>query len=279
MHTKHKVLTFALVFIIVFLGLAVWYLATKPQHPAGTEMATSTSATTTPAAVSTLPTPSAAHLSESAAYYTVDMQYPTGNVFGAAQASAEANAAAVAAMQQYAATTTVQFKTDGGFAHLTKSDIQTMGLGERKEALSSTYKVYAGSRTVSYAFTIYEDTLGAHPNTFFKTFTFDTATGKPLSLSDLFIPGSKYLTFLSTQSRTDIPKLIDKKAGAPGMSDAEMIKSGTTADEVNFQDFYIDGKNFVLLFPPYQVAAYAVGDLADSIPLSTLASILKPEYR
>ena len=57
-----------------------------------------------------------------------------------------------------------------------------------------------------------------------------------------------------------------------------MINMGTTPEEVSFENFYFDGNDLVILFAPYQVAAYAAGPQTLRIPLSELASILKPEY-
>ena len=141
----------------------------------------------------------------------------------------------------------------------------------RKETLQITYLIASSAHTVSYIFTIYEDTLGAHGNTFFHTFTFDTGTGASLSLADIF--SSSYLDTLSSISRTKLPSVIGDDA------DPAFINNGTTPDEKNFENFFFDNRDFVVLFAPYQVAAYADGPQTLRIPLSELSSILKPEYR
>ncbi len=52
-----------------------------------------------------------------------------------------------------------------------------------------------------------------------------------------------------------------------------MLNSGTTAKVENFQDWYIDGTSLVIIFPPYQVAAYAAGEQTVTIPFSQLTAL------
>jgi hypothetical protein len=180
-------------------------------------------------------------------------------------------------MEQVAA-----FKKNGNFAGLTHDDVQMMGLDQRKEALSSEYKMYTGARTATYTFLIYEDTLGAHPNGYYQTFTFDTKTGAELSLADIFLPSIPYLERVSNRVRTDLPGIIDKMSSDGGNStftDTDSIKMGTQPVKENFSNFYISGKNLVFVFEPYQVGPYALGTVEDPIPLAQLADSLKIEYR
>jgi hypothetical protein len=58
-----------------------------------------------------------------------------------------------------------------------------------------------------------------------------------------------------------------------------MLSAGTTPEEKNFANFFLDNQEFVLLFPPYQVAPYAAGPQTLRIPLPELSNILKQEYR
>lgn len=206
---------------------------------------------------------------EHAPYYDITANYATSTPL-----SGTANAAAVALMQKFIADTIAQFKADGNFGNLTPQDIAMMGYDHgRKQTLNIVYLIGSSAHTVSYIFTVYQDTLGAHGNTTFKTFTFDTNTGAPLSLSDVFLPGSDYLGTLSSISRAQLPAMLRDAANT------RMIEDGTTPDETNFQNFFFDNRNFVVLFDPYQVAPFAAGPQTVRIPLSELSSILKPEYR
>lgn len=273
MNRKHHAVIVVLVLIIVFLlfALGVTYWQSRNSLPLAQSPA---STTTVPALVPA----ETLHLTEHATYYDIDLTYPSATPL--VSVSASANDAAVAAMKAFAATTSAQFKQDGNFANLTHDDVQMMGLDQNKYSVSSEYKTYTGGRTVSYVFAVYEDTGGAHPNTYYRTFSFDTQTGAPLTFGDLFAPGSSYLSLLSSQARADVPQILAKDAGgnAPA-EDTTYVESGTKPEAAAFQSFYIDGTSFVLVFPPYQVAPYSYGTILDPIPLTKLASALAPAYR
>jgi len=236
--------------ILVILAGTVLYAAMRPM----------------PAKAPTLPE---GGYTEHAQYYDIAANYATSTPL-----SGNANTAAIALMQSFVADTIAQFKADGKFGSLTSEDITMMGFDKgRKETLNIVYLISSLPRTVSYIFTIYEDTLGAHGNTSFHTFTFDTASGVPLSLADLFLPGTDYLGKLSALARERLPGVIGQ------YGDAAMIASGTAPEDKNFENFFFDGNNLIILFSPYQVAAYAAGPQTLRIPLSELSTILKPAYR
>ncbi len=85
--------------------------------------------------------------------------------------------------------------------------------------------------------------------------------------------GSPYLDKLSSISRAELPAVIGPSA------DTDFIKQGTTATEASFASFFFDNSEFVLLFPPYQVAPYAAGPQTLRIPRSELEDILKSDYK
>ena len=257
MHMRTSTLS-GIIVTLAIVGGIIFYAATKPL----TAVAPGTAA----------PLPENGYL-EHAAYYDIAANYATSTPL-LADIGPAANAAAVARMEAFISDTIAQFKTDGNFANLTASDIRTMGFDRgRKETLQIVYLIASSAHTVSYIYTTYLDTLGAHGNTFFHTFTFDTTTGAPLSLADAFLPGSSYLETLSGLAREKLPGTIGQGASA------QMLDAGTTPDAKNFANFFFDNKDFVVLFAPYAVAPYAAGTQTLRIPVAQLAAILKPEYR
>jgi hypothetical protein len=206
---------------------------------------------------------------EHAPYYDIDINYASTTPL-----SGDANDAALMQMKIFISDTISEFKNQGNFDNLTPNAITTMGFDKgRKEKLQMLYLIASSPHTISYLFTIYEDTLGAHGNMFFHTFIFNTSTGAPLALADVFLPDSNYLETLSSMSRAKLPAIIGQ------YSNADFFKSGTMPDEKNFQNFFFDNRDFVILFPPYQVAAFVAGPQTLRIPLSELSGILRPEYR
>lgn len=211
--------------------------------------------------------------SEHAQYYDITANYATSTPL-LQTVGTQRDLAAKTLMHNFVRDTIATFKSEGNFENLISEDAQTVGFDEgRKEKLNIVYMTAASTRSVSYIFTVYMNTLGAHGNLDFKTFTFDVKTGDHLTLGDIFLPNTKYLETLSSISQSKLPAVIGQRA------DAITISKGTTPEEKNFERFFLDNKELVLLFPPYQVAAYSEGPQTLHIPLSELSSILKPEYR
>lgn len=260
-----------LALLIVILGGVIWYMAT---HPPRAGLPSTQNATSTPVATGS----ENQLITENAAYYEIKAVHPASTPL-AHTAGVEADRTVVALMRQFELDTIATFKRDGNFANLSHDDIQIMGLDQRKMSLDITYDLKSSPKTTSYIYTIYQDTLGAHPNAFFRTFTFNTATGKLLAVSDIFTPGTNYLSVLSAESRKRLPTMIAARVGVSVSElDPDSMNDGTAPEADNFQNWYLDGRNLVLIFPPYQVAPYAAGVLSVSIPLSQLSSV-SPAYK
>jgi len=203
-------------------------------------------------------------------YYTIETTYPSQiPLAGAAGPKAER------VMEQAIADDIAQFKSDSNLDQITPQDAQIQGLdGTRKYAFNASYTEYESTSTISYVFTIYQDTLGAHPNTFFQTFTFDRG-GNQLQLADLFKANSNYLQVLSPLAYSSVVAQLKLKGVDPDDTILETVRMGTEASPEALQFFYINEDKLHLLFPPYQVAAYAAGSFDVEIPLSQLKDILK----
>lgn len=213
---------------------------------------------------------------ENTEYYQISTNYPSQIDYLATSTGQiiDKNWDAISSIKKFVGETIAQFKKDGDFANITPKTAKEMGFTDgRKQTLQITYLIAQSSRTVSYIFTTYMDTFGAHGNTFFKTFSFDKNTGSELALADVFLADTPYLDMLSDISRAKLPKIIGESA------DESFIKDGTTPEAKNFANFFFDNKDFVILFEPYAVAPYVFGPQTLHIPLSELKSILKPEYR
>ncbi len=197
--------------------------------------------------------PANGNYTEHTPYYDMAVNYPTTTPL-----AGDANASAITLIKNFVAGEIAQFKTGSDTTH--------------KDTLQITYLIGSSARTLSYIFTIYENIGGVH-DMYFHTFVFDTTTGQKLSLADLFLPGTHYLDILSRISRAELPNIIGNS-----MTNPATIASGTTPDGRNFSNFFFDNNDFVLLFPPYQVASYAAGPQTLRIPPQKLSRILKPEF-
>lgn len=251
--TNTSILSGVIVVALV-LGCLVWHAASKST---GTVTNSTLSATS-------LGTHSP--YKASGTYFTIAANFPTTTPLSAAT-----NSTALSQMRSWVENQVTQFKQDSGVATITPALAQKQGLTNgRQYTLNIVYLEGFSAHTYSYIFTVYEDTGGAHGNTFFKTFTFDAASGKLLSLGDVFT--GNYLQKLSAISRQTLDQNLGKFAVQ------NMITSGTSPGATNFQNWFFDNKDFVLLFPPYQVAAYAAGPQTVRIPASELDGFLAPNY-
>ena len=99
-------------------------------------------------------------------YYDIVANYPTTTPL-----SAQASKTAIEAMQGWVIDTVSQFKSESDSNQGAKLSLQIL------------YLIASSPHTISDIFTTSEDTGGAHPNSFFTTFTFDTTTGSTHSTS------------------------------------------------------------------------------------------------
>jgi hypothetical protein len=273
MNNKHRALWAVGGLVIVFLGIVIWYMWT---HPAPHALAPGNVATSTPVSFVDKPL----HIVDNGQFYEIDVAYPSATPLQAS-AGANADAAAVSAMKTFAEQQIVAFKENNNLNSMTAAEFAELTFGrDAKYAMTMEYKMYESPKTISYAYSLYQDTMGAHPNTYYRTFTFDKATGEALHLDDLFVPGAPYLERLSERTRADLPGIM---AGVAGITSAEVdhdyINSGTLPISDSFGNFALEGSNLLMIFPPYQVGPYVYGTIIDPIPLSALSGILDPKYR
>ncbi|MES2225603.1 MAG: DUF3298 domain-containing protein [Patescibacteria group bacterium] len=262
---KHHALIVTGILIVVFLALIIWYMA---SHPAPVALPPSIATTTAPAQM----TPADKTVIDLQKYYEIRAKYPLTVPLK------EGGLAAQQTMEAYVGDQIASFKSDSKLDSLTPQDIQVQGLDRgNKYALTIAYTTHKSPSTLSYDYEIFSDTLGAHPNTYYKTFTFDSGTGQLLTIADLFTPGTKYLDLLSTRARADLPAIISKQSDGGG-ANTDDIQYGTAPKVESFQNFYIEDGKLVIVFAPYQVGPYVLGTVLLPIPLSSLKDVLNSRY-
>lgn len=133
------------------------------------------------------------------------------------------------------------------------------------------YRVYPGAYgRFSVVRRISEYTGGAHPNTAYETTVFDLASRKALTLKDIFRSNVDYVSFLSEESL----KELRRRNELQDFTDEGWLLDGAGPVEQNFQQFYLSDAGLVIIFPPYQVAAYAAGTSEVLIPYEALSGKL-----
>src|SRR3972149_2483158 len=103
----------------------------------------------------------------------------------------------------------------------------------------------------------------AHPLPSTLTVTFNLESGQPLTLADLFTPGTDYLQRLA--------ELAQKQLHARG---SLLFEGGLQPTAENFQHWVVNDRGLTLIFDVYQVTAYAAGPQRITIPFDQLTGLL-----
>ena len=111
----------------------------------------------------------------------------------------------------------------------------------------------------------------AHPWGILASITYDTKARRVIALSDMFRPGSRYLSRLSA--------IAIESLGEREYADMNAIHRGAGPVDSNFKVFTLTNTELVLHFQQYQVAAGAAGSEQVAIPLGRLAPLLQKQYR
>ena len=107
----------------------------------------------------------------------------------------------------------------------------------------------------------------AQQNSFRITNNIDTKKCIKLDLADLFSDDS-YIDMLNERISEAVASEPDKYADL-----WEKPRLG------NNQQFYINGKNLVVVYPPYELSYYERGFVEIPLDLESMSGYLKPEYR
>lgn len=192
-------------------------------------------------------------IKEEKANYILDVQYPQGFE------SKEINASIKALID----------KTLDGFYQELAEDADTPDYAPGKTGLHVTYSIpYQTDRALSVRFAISIFHRGAaHPVN--NIVVNNYINGRPVQLADLFNKGVDYLKPIAAFS--------NKTITAKKISDPEWIKEGTKPLSDNYRVWYFTEKGIAIVFNSYDVAAYVFGEQIVEIPLSLIASLLKPE--
>ena len=126
-------------------------------------------------------------------------------------------------------------------------------------SLMISYETYEYPPFVSYRFTIFMDTGGAHPNHFLWTVVFDQEEERIISIADL---EKTYPAILSIFSRYSREILMDN----PGIVNSSMLFEGTKPTLENFSHFVFTSQGILIFFEHYQVAPYSSGEFQVLIP-------------
>lgn len=108
----------------------------------------------------------------------------------------------------------------------------------------------------------------AHPYHTYRVVNFDLATGKELTLSELFKSHSNFLNVIAKYCQQTLSKTLEDKW---------MIAEGTKPLAKNFKNWNLQSDSILITFDEYQVAPYVNGAQEVEIPYSVLKNIISSQ--
>jgi uncharacterized protein YecT (DUF1311 family) len=142
-------------------------------------------------------------------------------------------------------------------------------------ALSLDYEVsFASPKLLSVQFDSYDYPAGAaHGMSNRTTLHVDLTTGRTLTAADIFAAGSGWEKALTEHCLTD----LRHQARDRDFELNEDIGDSITQSVTNLDSWRLEDDRAVIIFTPYQVAAYAVGTLEVPVSYALLRPYLKPD--
>lgn len=147
-----------------------------------------------------------------------------------------------------------------GYVKAFKDEIKELDIQLNQEyTLDILYEEYFHNKYLSYRFTIFQDTGGAHPNTFYDSISYDIETGEVIILDSLIQECPDFLKIVSTEVRKQL-------SVNPRITSYDMLIQGTYPVKENFKIFSFTEDGILFSFSPYTVAPYSSGKFQVLVP-------------
>lgn len=124
---------------------------------------------------------------------------------------------------------------------------------------------------IQYIWGSYEG--GAHDNYGFSERVFDVKNGKKLQLKDITSMSTSKIEAMLLKNINKINSGTTDNTGA--VNNSEMLLVDVIPATENF---YFDGKNLYFHYSPYEIAAFAAGDITIPISWTDLKGTISPEF-
>lgn len=156
-------------------------------------------------------------------------------------------------------------QTRDGFLNVAKSP-DFRGMPYELDTTTVQYSSAVPPRgTQSVVFTTYQNVGGAHPQTFYKSFSWDQAYRKPITFEKLFREGVDPLPVIFPVVQADL-------ARQSGIPDPVLPDAGL--DPANYQNFAITNDAVIFFFSQGELLPESAGAVQVSVPRATVAPLL-----
>ena len=117
------------------------------------------------------------------------------------------------------------------------------------------------AQTRSVVLKLFQDVGSAHPTTWYRSFTYDTARGKPVTFDMLFAPDAKPL---------DVIFPIVQRELETGTGLAGSISPGDGRDPTHYQNFAVTDDSVIFYFGQAELLPSFAGETSVTVPRSAL---------
>lgn len=129
------------------------------------------------------------------------------------------------------------------------------------------------ANTISYLATVDYYEGGAHGINQLITFNFDIATGKQVTLADVFAPGYEQ------QLKAALLKALKSKTGLNSMNELKDAGYLYSMEMFASENFILNDETITFVYNPYEIAPYAVGSIELVITYNEVSKILNPAFK
>lgn len=140
--------------------------------------------------------------------------------------------------------------------------------------------VHATTKLLSLSYDIGWFGAGAaHPNSHFETYNFSLVERlQALTLPDFFVERDEAVKRISTLCIDALSREYWSRVGEkPDEEQMKWFREGAGENFENFSAFTVSNDHFTFLFPPYQVACYALGRWSTDVSFYDLLDVLRPD--
>ena len=140
--------------------------------------------------------------------------------------------------------------------------------------------VHATTKLLSLSYDIGWFGAGAaHPNSHFETYNFSLVERlQALTLPDFFVERDEAVKRISTLCIDALSREYWSRVGEkPDEEQMKWFREGAGENFENFSAFTVSHDHFTFLFPPYQVACYALGRWSTDVSFYDLLDVLRPD--
>ncbi len=165
---------------------------------------------------------------------------------------------------------------------------ESLNFGQNKYRRTNTYDAHCEEpvivgKVISIVYTIHWYGAGAaHPNHHFETYNFFL---EPImlieNLENIFVDSDEALRIIQSEVRQHLYNIKTDDNATVDDEDSKLPKEWIdegTKEWDNFHSFSFQTNEVEILFPPYQVAAYAYGSQTAKIPYQKIVKLMKSEY-